>query len=215
MEGKQLQINRFISLPLAALLLGQTLLIHLVELYINAVIYHRHIYPDPCFQRRRAFSAFGYVSVFPPLHVYIRRILERAVQLIKDKTLYVVEVVFEANNEEVESHELKIKQLNLSEIDGEIEERMKEFLLQLDTKFRALKALPKNPTVKINLITTNGSLQKINEDLEFQVRDYFEFRSHGNDILFSRSSCGSETLILPSSTRICCTDHFVRMIIWV
>lgn len=190
-------------------------MIHLVELYINAVIYHRHIYPDQCFQKRRAFSAFGWVSVFPPLQVYIRIILERAVQLIKDKTLYVVEVVFEAHDEEIESHELKIRPLEITQIDGEIEERMKELLLRLDKKFRTLKPLPKNPTFKINLITTSGSLLKINEDLQFQVRETYlvVIRIAGNEIqLFSRSSRGSETAMLTSSTRICCTIQLFRTI---
>lgn len=148
------------------------MLTHLVELFINTVLYQRHIYKDGIFKKRRAYSTFTYVPIFPPLVTYLKRILEVCRDLIQSGTLNVVEVVLVSNNEEIETHELKMSQveLNLQENALEIEERMKELLMRLEIKFQALKPLPENTTFRINVHTTFGSLRNINENTRHQVR---------------------------------------------
>lgn len=147
------------------------MLTHLVELFVNTVLYQRHIYPDGIFRKRRAYSTFTYVPIYPPLVTYLKRVLEVVKDLIEKDTLTVVEVVLLSNNEEIETHELKMSQvqLDMNENALEVEEHIKELLMKLESKFQALKALPENTTFRINVHTTFGSLRDVNENTSYQV----------------------------------------------
>lgn len=148
---------------------------HLVELFINTVLYQRHIFPDGIFRKRRAFSTFTFVTIFPPLATYLRRIVEVCSHLIKEGSMNALEVVMlSADNEELECHELKLSRLKLNVEDNDaldIEERMKEVLGAIEAKLRMLRPLPdpENTTFRINIHTNQGSLRDINENTSFQV----------------------------------------------
>lgn len=164
------------------MVLGHVLLTHLVELFINSVLYHRHVYPDGIFRKRRAYSTFAFVTIFPPLATYLRHILRVCQELIKEGTLNVLEVVLVLNAEELECHELKINQVKLDLEDNslELEERIKQLLMRLEAKFQGLKKLPENTSFRINIHTTFGSLKNINQNTSYQVRveDRIEIRDY-------------------------------------
>lgn len=143
---------------------GHIVLTHLTELFLNAVLYHRHIYPDGIFRKRRAYNTVSHVVIFPPLISYLKRILEVLLELIQTETLNAVELVFISKGEQVECHELKVN--NYTEItkesDFETQDTMKDLLLKLNCKLSTLNPLPEDTTFEINVYTTFGSLQTIN-----------------------------------------------------
>lgn len=143
---------------------------NLLEVFMNTVLYQRHIYPDGIFKKRRAFGTFTYVPIFPPLVTYLKRILEACAELIKDGTLDTLELSFFYRNEELECHEFKMSkiQLDMEEHAFEIEERIKDLLIKLETKFQTLKPLPEDTTFRINIHTTLGSLKNINDNIKCQ-----------------------------------------------
>lgn len=103
---------------------------------------------------------------------YFRKILQTCQDLIETRTLAAVEINLISDGDVIESHELKMNQLEsgkdkLNPLD--LEERMKELLLRLDSKLKPLRPLPENTTFRVDLQTTSGALQKINNDCRFQV----------------------------------------------
>lgn len=154
----------------------------MLEVFINTILYIRKAYPSGIFEKRKLYSTFVYVSIYPPLNGYISDVLKSAVCLLKLKKLRKVEVLFssEDGTETLEKFifetgdTMSIIAPTNDEYQqlSDFEEKLRSVLLTLDTKCRNLKKLPDRFSFKINLHTTQTGLVKLCDKLP--VRSCFE-----------------------------------------
>lgn len=151
----------------------------MLEVFINTILYIRKAYPAAIFEKRKLYSTFVYVSVYPPLNTYISDVLNSAVCLLKVNKLRKVEVLFstEDSTETLErfTFETTDTMSIVAPTDDEykqlsdFEEKLRSVLLTLDTKCKNLKKLPDRFSFKINLHTTQSGFVKLTDKLPVRI----------------------------------------------
>lgn len=163
-----------------------SILIELIEVFINAILYAREVYPSEIFRQRKHYNTAIYVSVFPKLNDYLRNILYTALNLQKSKSLFRVHLVIYDDDDlrypkvpleryvfdlKRYSNELERSGIPLEQYLSQWDEEARSALLDLNNKIKGLNSLrSRNTTFKVFLETTQTAYIKIINDSKIQVR---------------------------------------------
>ncbi|XP_058055942.1 DNA polymerase zeta subunit 2 [Anopheles bellator] len=139
-------------------------IIEMIEIYVNAILYKRKLYPEAVFRVRKAYNIPVYISVYESLNSYIAKTLQTARELKRMRKLHRLAVVIlskEAQPLERYVFELEHRGFVLESDEHMInfEEELRKSLLSLDSRMKDLAPLPdaKEATFKIYLQCTESA----------------------------------------------------------
>lgn len=163
----------------------------MLEVFINAILYAREIYPAAIFRQRKMYNSAIYVSIYPALNDYITRALKSALHLLNSKHLYRLQLVIFDNDQQYPAVPIERfvfdfwplaggeeQKAGIAAMDDEylveFEEEARKKLLQLDKKLKQLRPLrDQNTTFKFLLETTQTAHIEMTSNPKMQVRHTF------------------------------------------
>jgi mitotic spindle assembly checkpoint protein MAD2B len=175
--------------------------LEIIELFVNAILYVRKVYPEVIFERRKAYNIPVRISILPPLNDYIKNVLTMARQLQKTQSLRKVELLIYTGDKEeecLESYVFQVQERDLRTIGRdeyliEVEEGLRRGLLDLEHRVKHMKRLPARAQFKMMLHTTKHAY--FDEQTNPKLQD-FPFVMQSERVLIDKLT----TQILPLTT---------------
>ncbi|XP_055612232.1 DNA polymerase zeta subunit 2 [Uranotaenia lowii] len=138
------------------------IIIVLLEIYINAILQARELYPAAVFRKRKAFNIPVWIAIFNPLNEYLKRTLCAAVELKRAKKLTKVELlIYQEESGPLENYVFELEDLELplatDEHMFELEDHVRKSLLNFGNQLKGLKRLSSAATFKLLLHTTEAA----------------------------------------------------------
>lgn len=165
------------------------IIMEMLEVFINAILYAREIYPAGIFRQRKMYNSAVYVSIYPVLNDYITKALKSALHLLNAKHLYRLQLVIYDEGQQYPSTPIErfvfdfwpstngdsaVRREGIASVNDEylveFEEEARKKLLLLDTKLKNLRCLRnQNTTFKILLETTQTAHIEMTSNPKMQV----------------------------------------------
>uniref|UniRef100_A0A903Z0F4 HORMA domain-containing protein n=1 Tax=Anopheles minimus TaxID=112268 RepID=A0A903Z0F4_9DIPT len=150
-------------------------IIEMMEIYINAILYKRKLYPEAIFRIRKAYNIPVYISIYTALNDYITKSLKAARELMRNGKMRRLEVIiFQEQENPMESYVFDLnyggsvsdKDPNMSAF----EEELRKSLLSLDARMKDLINQAENADMKFKIVlhTTKLAAVKIGNDPRLQ-----------------------------------------------
>ncbi|KFB40830.1 AGAP001326-PA-like protein [Anopheles sinensis] len=147
----------------------------MVEIYVNAILYKRNLYPEAIFRARKAYNIPVYMSIYKTLNEYIEKTLRAARELNRTHKLRRLEVLIYHDEEKpkesyVFDFDRKGFALEKDQCMLAFEEELRSSLLALDSRMKDLKPLPADDDVRFKIVlhTTESAFVKIGSDPRLQ-----------------------------------------------
>uniref|UniRef100_A0AAG5CYK6 HORMA domain-containing protein n=1 Tax=Anopheles atroparvus TaxID=41427 RepID=A0AAG5CYK6_ANOAO len=155
--------------------LENDVIIEMMEIYINAILYKRGLYPEAIFRARKAYNIPVYISIYKSLNEYIERTLLAARELKRNRKLDRLEVlIYHSEEKPNESYVFDFEHKGLALEDDQsmiaFEEELRKSLLALDSRMKDLKPLPTDADARFKIVlhTTESSFVKIGSNPRLQ-----------------------------------------------
>ncbi|XP_016977027.1 DNA polymerase zeta processivity subunit [Drosophila rhopaloa] len=153
--------------------------IHLeaIEVLLNHILYVRGLYPSQIFKKRRVYNTPVFVSIFPPLNNYLASVLRSARELlIRQELQCLVVIVYQKENEPLESYQLHLKSLEAggkSTVEDphliEFEQQLRAAIYKLSERLKQLPKLPAGSCqFKVHLHTTQDAFVRFSHESQYQ-----------------------------------------------
>ncbi|XP_052868570.1 DNA polymerase zeta subunit 2 [Anopheles cruzii] len=140
------------------------IIIEMIEIYINAILYKRKLYPEAVFRVRKAYNIPVYISVYESLNSYIAKTLQTARELNRMRKLHrLAVVILSKDTQPLERYVFELDHRGFALENDEhlinFEEELRKSLLSLDSRMKDLTPLPdqKEATFKISLQCTESA----------------------------------------------------------